>query len=97
MRVLSKSTDGVRSAPVTGAFLAAVVGSRVFGAPLERAVYDEMVRLYRPQPWQPQSALLVVDEASLDAIPGGISGVRGPLAQGLRLVAAAHPKAVAWT
>jgi signal transduction histidine kinase len=80
---------------LTGAFVAAVVGSRIFGAPLERAVYDEMVRLYRPEAWTPESALLVIDERTLDSIPGGNGGMRRPLAQGLRLISAAHPKAVA--
>src|SRR4051812_29865531 len=53
-----------------------------------------MVRLYRPKPWQPESALLVIDERTLDSIPGGNSGIRAPLAHGLRLVASAHPSAV---
>src|SRR5512132_881672 len=77
------------------AFAAAVAGSRIFGGPLERAVYDEMFRLYRPAPWQPESALLVIDERSMSAIPGGIGGIRGPLARGLTLACAAGPRAVA--
>jgi signal transduction histidine kinase len=94
VRVLSKSTAAYVLL-LAGAFLVAVLGSLLFGAPLERAVYDEMFRLYRPKPWQPESALLVVDERSLDDMAGGMGGLRGPLARGLRLVAAAHPKAVA--
>jgi signal transduction histidine kinase len=80
---------------LAGAYLLAVVGSHLFGDPLERGVYDEIFRLYRPKPWQPESALLVVDERTLDRIRGGMGGIRGPLAEGLELVAAAHPRAVA--
>ncbi len=94
MRPLSKSTAAYVLL-LAGAFLAAILGSRIFGAPLDRAAYDEMFCLYRPRPWHPESALLVIDERSLDSIRGGTGGMRKPLAQGLRLVAAAHPKAVA--
>ena len=53
-----------------------------------------MFRLYQPKPWQPQSAILAVDETTLATI-GGMRRIRRPLADGLLLVAAAHPKAVA--
>src|ERR1039458_2720290 len=46
------------------------------------------------KPWQPQSAILAVDETTLATI-GGMRRIRRPLADGLLLVAAAHPKAVA--
>ena len=94
MRVFDRSGAAYVSL-LAGAFLAAVMGSYWFGGPLERAVYDEIFRLYRPRPWQPESALLVVDERTLDAIPGGIGGIRRPLAEGLRLAAGANPKAIA--
>jgi signal transduction histidine kinase len=80
---------------LAGSFVVAVWGSRKFGAPLDRSMYDEMFRRYTPAPWQPESVLLVIDERSLGAIPGGTSGLRRPLAQGLRILCAAHPKAVA--
>src|SRR3982751_6881171 len=94
VRIPSKSTAAYILL-LAGAFVAAVAGSLIFGAPLERAVYDEFFRLYRPAPWQPESALLVIDERSIGAIPGGTAGLRGPLARGLRLACAAGPKAVA--
>ena len=53
-----------------------------------------MFRLYQPKTWQPQSAILAIDEATLSKI-GGMRRIRRPLAQGMLLVAAAHPKAVA--
>jgi signal transduction histidine kinase len=94
VRVFDKHSVGYVSL-LAGSLLAAVMGSYWFGGPLERAVYDEIFRLYRPRPWQAESALLVVDERTLDAIPGGIGGIRRPLAEGLRLVARAQPKAIA--
>jgi signal transduction histidine kinase len=80
---------------LAGAFVVAVLGSRWFGVPLENGVYDEMYRRYRPPAWDPESILLVIDEQTIDQISGGMSGIRGPLAKGLRLIAAAKPKAVA--
>ncbi|MGA2769256.1 MAG: CHASE2 domain-containing protein [Bryobacteraceae bacterium] len=80
---------------LAAAFVVAVVGSWMFGAQLDNYAYDYMFRLYQPQPWQPQSELLAIDERTLSAIPGGIRGIRQPLAEALRLVAPAAPKAVA--
>jgi signal transduction histidine kinase len=80
---------------LAGAFLVAVLGSRWFGTPLENGVYDEMYRRYRAPAWEPESILLAIDEPTLDTVRGGMSGIRGPLAKGLHLIAAARPKAVA--
>ena len=76
------------------AFIAAMAGSLMFGAHIDYSVYDAMYRLSRPKPWQTKSALLVIDERTLDWIPRGRDGLRVPLAQGLRLVAAANPAAI---
>jgi signal transduction histidine kinase len=64
------------------------------GAQIDHAVYDWMFRLYRPQPWQTQSILLAIDEASLTAF-GGMAGLRKALAEGLERIAPAAPTAVA--
>jgi signal transduction histidine kinase len=80
---------------LAGAYVVAVAGSWLFGSPWDNAVYDEMFRRYQPQVWATKSALLVIDERTLDWLPGGMQGIRKPLAQALRLVAAAKPKAVA--
>jgi signal transduction histidine kinase len=80
---------------LAGSFVTAMLGSRIFGAAVDRAVYDEMFRRYTPRPWQPESVLLVVDERSIGSIPNGTAGLRRPLAQALELVCAAKPKAVA--
>ena len=80
---------------LAAAFVVAVVGSWMFGAQLDNYAYDYMFRLYQPKPWVPQSVLLAIDERTLSSIPGGIHGIRRPLAEALRLVAPASPKAVA--
>ena len=79
---------------LAAAFLVAVLGSWKFGRQVDNSAYDHMFRFYQPKPWQPQSAILAIDEATLAAI-GGMRRIRRPLADGLLLVAAAHPKAVA--
>ena len=76
-------------------FVIAVVGSWALGSPLDNAAYDFMFRLYQPKPWQTQSVLLAIDETTLAATPGGMHGIRKPLAEALDLVAKASPKAVA--
>jgi signal transduction histidine kinase len=79
---------------LAAAFLVGVVGSWLFGAQLDNAAYDAMFRHYRPKPWKTESVVLALDDASLRDF-GGMAGMRRPLADGLRLVAAAKPKAVA--
>ena len=64
-----------------------------FRSQLDNAAYDAMFRLYRPKPWQPQSAILAIDEATLAKYRG--MHVRKPLADALRLIDAQHPTAVA--
>ena len=79
---------------LTAAFLVAVLGSWKFGRQVDNSAYDHLFSLYQPKPWQPQSAILAIDEATLAGM-GGMRRIRRPLADGLLLVAAAHPKAVA--
>jgi signal transduction histidine kinase len=79
---------------MAAAFLVAVLGSWKFGRQVDNSAYDHMFRLYQPKPWKPQSAILAIDEATLAKI-GGMRRIRPRLAEGLLLVAAAHPKAVA--
>ncbi|MGD0362768.1 MAG: CHASE2 domain-containing protein [Bryobacteraceae bacterium] len=65
-----------------------------FGEQIDNDAYDWMFRLYQPPVWQPQSVVLAIDEASLNAY-GGVPGLRKPLAEALRLISTAAPKAVA--
>ncbi len=74
--------------------VAVTVGWFSLGAQIDNDAYDWMFRRYQPPAWQPESILLAIDEPSLNAY-GGIPGMRKPLAEALRLIAAAAPKAVA--
>ena len=79
---------------LAAAFVVAWLGSyRFFRTQLDNTAYDQMFRWYQPKPWQPQSAILAIDEATLNRY-GGMN-IREPLAEALRLVDAAHPTAVA--
>lgn len=60
---------------------------------IDNDAYDWMFRMYRPEPWQPESALLAIDQDSLRSI-GGLRNMRAPLARALASVTAARPKAV---
>ncbi len=79
---------------LAAAFAAGVAASYKFGAQLDNFAYDQMFLRYQPGPWTPESVILAIDEPTL-ADCGGLAGIREPLAKGMRLVAAAHPKAVA--
>ena len=80
---------------LAAAFSVAVAGSWLLGSSLDNAAYDFMFRLYRPPAWEPRSVVLAIDEATLGATPGGIQGIRKPLAEALKIVSKASPKAVA--
>jgi signal transduction histidine kinase len=80
---------------LAAAFVLAWLGSwRFFRSQLDNSAYDAMFRLYQPKPWQPQSAILGIDEPTL-AKYHGMPHIREPLARALRLIAAVHPTAVA--
>jgi signal transduction histidine kinase len=80
---------------LAAAFAVALIASWTsFGAQIDNNAYDRMFRIYQPPPWQPESILLAIDEASLNAY-GGVAGMRKPLAQALDLLSKVSPKAVA--
>ena len=79
---------------LAAAFAAGVAASYKFGAQLDNYAYDQIFLRYQPKPWTPESVILAIDEPTL-ADCGGLAGIRAPLAKGMRLVAAAQPKAVA--
>src|ERR1700694_290959 len=56
--------------------------------------YDWLFRWQPPEPWQPQSVLLALDEGSLGEY-GGMRAIRKQFAQALQLVAAGKPGVVA--
>jgi CHASE2 domain-containing sensor protein len=67
-------------------FLAAMVsGYTPLGRQIDNDVYDWMFRLHRPAPWDPQSVILGIDEASFKDF-GGVRGLRLMLADALERV-----------
>jgi signal transduction histidine kinase len=79
---------------LAGVFVVAWWASVEFGAQVDNYSYDEMFRRYQPPAWTPESIVLAIDEATLEATPGGMTHIRGSLAEALRLVDSAKPKAV---
>ena len=79
---------------LAAAFLVGVAGSYFVNPYFDNYAYDFMFRLYRPAPWRPQSVVLAIDEATLRKY-GGMDSIRQPLADGLKIIAGAAPRAVA--
>jgi signal transduction histidine kinase len=76
------------------AFAAAILLSWLFGTSVDNAAYDWMLRRHQPVRWEPHSAILAIDEATFRKY-GGIANIRAALSDGLELIAAAKPRAVA--
>lgn len=90
---LPRRPDFPYLALLAGSFVLALAAS--WTAPqIDNQAYDWMFRLYEPEPWETEAALLAIDEESL-AVFGGLRNIRAPLAEALERVAAAGPKAVA--
>ncbi len=79
---------------LAAAFAVAVVaGFTAMGRQVDADAYDWMFRLTPPASWQPESALLTIDEASLAGM-GGIRRLRTILAEGLESLEGVPLKAV---
>ena len=70
------------------------IGWSAFGRQIDQYAYDFLFRLEQPQAWQPTSIILALDVATLTKY-GGLTGMRGALADGLDRIRDAHPAAVA--
>ncbi|HKE25499.1 MAG TPA: CHASE2 domain-containing protein [Bryobacteraceae bacterium] len=79
---------------LAAAFAVAVVVAISFGAGIDNYAYDLWFRHYNQPAWEPQCAILAIDDRTLDAY-GGIHEIRKPLAEALQLVNAQQPRAVA--
>ncbi len=73
--------------------VATVAGYTPLGRQIDCDAYDWMFRLHRFAPWQPESAILAIDEGSLSQF-GGVTGLRAMLAGALERLSTAQPKAV---
>jgi len=93
-RRVQLSVAGYFAALAACLVVAVLVSFTPLGVEIDNDAYDWLFRLNPLPAAPPQSALLVVDDASLTAI-GGMRRLRGALALGLERVAAARPAAVA--
>ncbi len=64
------------------------------GRQFDNYAYDFLFRALQPEPWEPSSIILAIDEPTL-AKYGGNTGIRSALAVGLERIAPAKPAAVA--
>ena len=77
------------------AFIAAIAISYApISTSIDNYATDWMFRLHRPEPWEPKSIILAIDDASYSYI-GSVSRLRGALARAIRLITPAQPKAIA--
>src|SRR6266545_3351091 len=84
----------VYAALLAAAWAVAVVGGWTIGAQLDNYAYDYMFRRYQPSPWQTSSAVLAIDEPTLNRA-GSMASIRPYLAQALQRIVSARPAAVA--
>jgi signal transduction histidine kinase len=77
-----------------GTFVVAMLASWTgLGARIDNDAYDFFFQIHRPPWWEPESALLAIDEESLAAT--SIYGLRAATAEALEILAAVKPRAVA--
>jgi len=74
--------------------LAMIAGYTALGRQIDNDAYDWMFRLRPQPPPATESALLAIDDASLNQL-GGISKIRAMLAEGLERISLVSPKVVA--
>jgi signal transduction histidine kinase len=92
---MQRKAYAVLAALMFGAALAALVLSwTALGRQFDTYAYDFFFRLEPPPPWNPDSIILALDEETLTKY-GGLTGMRGALADGLEKILPAHPVAVA--
>jgi signal transduction histidine kinase len=79
---------------LAASFALAVPLSWIFERQINDWAYDSMFLAHHEPPSRPEAVVLAIDELTLVEC-GGIRGIRKPLTQAMRLLAAAKPKAVA--
>ena len=78
----------------SSAIAALTLSWSAFGRQIDEYAYDFFFRLEQPQPWEATSVILAIDNQTLTK-DGGLTGIRGALADGLERIADAQPAAVA--
>ncbi len=73
--------------------IALVAGFTPLGGQIDNDLYDWMFRLKKAAPWQSQSALLEIDEASFAAM-GGVRSLRSIVSDALERLAPVSPRVV---
>jgi signal transduction histidine kinase len=96
---LKKRWPGKRIALYSGAIaisliIAMVASWTAFAARIDNYAYDVFFNMFPPAHWTPQSAIVAIDEKTLQAM-GGQRAYRGMLSTALSLIASAQPGAVA--
>lgn len=94
MRRLRRQTLGYILLLFGSFLLAMTAGYTALGRQIDADAYDWMFRLNPPAPWEPESALLTIDEETLLEM-GGIRRLRAMVADGLEHLATAPPRVVA--
>ncbi len=94
MRAPSRQTVGYVVTLAAALGVAVVAGYTPFGKQVDADAYDWMFRLRPPGPWQPECAVLAIDEATLRH-RGGIRNMRRTVAEVLEAIASAGPRVVA--
>src|SRR5258708_36044 len=92
---MQRKAYAVLAALMFSAVLAALALSwTALGRQFDTYAYDFFFRLEPPAPWNPDSIILALDEETLTKY-GGLTGMRGALADGLEKIQPAHPIAIA--
>ena len=80
---------------VTAAGLLALVASWTpLASQIDNYATDWLFRVHQPAPWQPEAAILALDEDSYE-LTQGVRNLRSKLAEALEIVAKAQPKVIA--
>ncbi len=89
-----KQILGYAAVSLAALIAAIAIGFTPIATSIDNYATDWMFRLHQPAPWEPQSIILAIDDASYSYI-GSVGRLRGALARAITLLAAAQPKAIA--
>jgi len=89
-----KQILGYAAASLTALLVAMTIGYTAIAQSIDNYATDFLFRLHKPVPWEPQSMILAIDDASYSYI-GSVGRLRGALARAINLITPEHPKAIA--